>query len=231
MRSVENYPGYTTVYYRNLLGLTIAVVILNYFAKGRLDIFPIVAGVWLVLSYVLIPLSTSVARFGIFNVILLVADSILDIVAMGEHLSNLWNKLPIAPWHWGHNGEAMLITYWVLLWGAAVPNRTLAMIHFIPNAAYSRRGVWLLVGVIALHVTFVEDVIYFALLGYPPFVTRPPLDYAYLPTFIFVRHWTAWKVWLDATFGTIVFILTVVATYFTEIRQRLGRSIDGNPVN
>jgi hypothetical protein len=189
---------------RTMLIVTAAFSLVVVIGKGGFDLF--VPGViaWTALSVAITARTRGAGSFVIGNLVLLVGDSLLDIVVMGQHL-------PIAlaaPWTivWGASPDpqAGVIAYWVLLWGVAMPHRTLAMLDSVPQVRPGTK-IWLLIAVIGLHVCFVEDVVYFAILGYPPLVSIPPHNYEYLPHIFGMPEWSAQSVWAAAAVGTIGF--------------------------
>ena len=211
---------------RTMVGTTIAFTVVAIVDKGGIDLLvPVVLG-WLGFSLFASSRTRSVGSFAAWNVPLLIADSVLDIVAMGTHLP-VWIGPPVVlPWDtasWG--GHIGVVAYWILLWGLAVPSRTLTMLDRLPHTAFSERA-YLFVAVIGLHVLFVEDVIYFAILGYPPLVSTPPENYVYLPHPGWMPPWTASSVWVAAAIGSALYVGVTVALFF---RQRRAGGRDGSP--
>lgn len=201
-----------TVHFRNLLVGTIGSAVVVTVQKGGVDLFlPILLG-WFVLSIFSIQNTHNAKNFVMWNIILIVADSILDVFAMGLHFPH-WIHAPLVlPWRSASPGQSWTIIYWIFLWGIAVPNRTLALLDRV-KLGHSK--IVLFVAVIGLHVTFVEDVIYFALLGYLPFVSTPPLNYDYLPH-LFGIHWTAQYVWLMSEIGCAFYVLAAIVALVDE---------------
>jgi hypothetical protein len=204
---------------RNMVRTTIAFTIVGVVDKGAFDLFvPVVVG-WLALSFLAISRVRGAVSFALWNVVLLLADSVLDILAMGTHLPS-WMSTPfVVPWGESSIAQLGVIAYWVLLWGIAMPNRALAMLDRIDSIGEASR-VLMLLAVIGLHVTFVEDVVYFAILGYPPFVAAPPENYVYLPHLPGMPVWSATSVWIAATIGTAFFVVAMVIAILDERRRR-----------
>lgn len=191
---------------RIVLGATLAFTIVAMAEKGRIDVTPVVAAAWLALSLLAVHRVRGTRSFILWNIALLIADSALDVVVMGQHLpAGVVASGLIAPWPSGNGAEAAVIAYWVLLWGVSMPNRTLAMLIRMHPTGYRMRAL-LFIAVIGLHLTFVEDVVYFAILGYLPFVSAPPLDFRYLPH-LGELVWTAPAVWGAAAVGAVFFVV------------------------
>jgi hypothetical protein len=181
------------------------VVIIN---KKGFDLFSLVFLGWMLLSFIAITKSSETKAIVVWNIILLVADSIVDIFSMGTHLPQWLQNLSILPFQFSSSSQIGVISYWVLLWGIALPNRTLAMLD--TSSSIHLGKIALFTAVIGLHITFVEDVIYFALLGYPPFASTPPQNYSYLPHLFGIHHWTAPLVWKLSSIGCAVYVLAAV---------------------
>lgn len=201
---------------RNFAGSALAVNIIAIVNKGAIDFLMLVAVAWFAVSVTGVLRTDSAGSFVNWNVILLLSDAVLDIAVMGTHLPAWLADGALIPWNFD-TGRGWIIAYWVLLWGIAIPNRTLAMADraAIPPAAAAA----LVVTVIGLHITFVEDVIYFTLLGYPPLISTPPENYAYLPQYFGLGVWTAPKVWVISAIGTLAFAITSAI-----VVSRTGRS-------
>lgn len=205
---------------RTFLIVSLVFTIIVASGKGSLDLFLPCAIAWTLVSLVALS-SRNVLQFVGWNVALLLADSVLDIAAMGQHMPNLEGTW-IVPWAASATVQAGLIAYWVLLWGIAMPSRTLAMLDRITTAGHATK-VLLFLAVIGLHLTFVEDVVYFLLLGYPPLLRIPPHNYAYLPHPLGLPQWNAYSVWTLAAFGLAFFIGVVVFAIAEERRLQSKR--------
>ncbi|WP_369047086.1 hypothetical protein [Sinomonas sp. P10A9] len=211
-------PGHARAF---LVAAGVASVLVLH-AKAGLDLFVPAAVVWAAASLAAARWTRGPASFTIVNIALLVADAGLDVLAMGEHLAP--GTHGILPWRF-EDGQGWVIAYWVALWGVAVPQRTLAMLR---NGAAGQLDARLLfLAVIGLHACFVEDVVYFALLGYPPWSGPPPLGYAYLPALPGAEPWTPAGVWSVSAAATAFFIAVGGATTLRRARAvgrlRVGR--------
>lgn len=183
-------------------------------AKGGIDLFVPTFLVWMLVSAVAARRSRGTVAFALLNVVLLVGDAGIDVLAMGQHLPD--GAVGVLPWRFGGD-QTLLIGYWIALWAIAVPQRTLAMLR--RTSADPAWQTVLLVAVIGLHVGFVEDVVYFALLGFPPWQGPPPLDYRYLPTLPGLPTWTSASVWTVSAVAAAGYVLVSVGAVLSRRRQ------------
>lgn len=207
-------PG-AVAHLRNFAACAIAVTVLAIVNKGTMDLLLLIAVGWFAVSVIAVLRTRSAGSFVKWNGILLVVDALFDIAVMGTHLPAWLPPGALSQWNFD-SGQGWILAYWIVLWGVALPNRTLAMADqaaLSPSAAIA-----LVIAVIGLHVTFVEDVIYFTILGYPPLVSVPPENYAYLPQLFGLGVWTAPKVWVVSTIGLLIFIVTSVVVVTSSKR-------------
>lgn len=210
------------IIYAVSLGILVGLISwANYVGKGRIDIFFLLIALWLFIS-----LASTLRYYKKFSHYILVLwllilyDTITDIFSVATLLPDFFYSSGIAKeWRWIElwpEIEFWEMMYWVPMWGIATPLRGYVLGNAVTKGIKSRKerlkaNFWLFIGTVLIYQSRVEDIIYFTILGYCPFLVIPPLNWSYMPPQGF---WDNTKVliafWILIIAGLVIHLLVWV---------------------